>query len=1033
MHPARSGDRNIVGGDRHLPDRGIGFLRRGDRYTLDRWNVSGGVVIPPVTGLNDGDPVALWKDSSSKGHDAVASGTTRPTFKTYVVNGLPVVRFNSAAKTILTMANKISSVSPFTVLGVVRSPSKMVGLGVTTSNTPFEFETDSVGGSVFFSNRTGYAVFPSLGSYPSTFSVWAFKDADVSYSTCYVNGINATGNFGALAGTNDFDSMGVQGPLATGQFSDGDIAELLFFNVQLSDTDRRNLQQYLGHKYGISVTDGGTAVDPSTVTGLEAWYKADSLWTPPALLNDGDPVSMWPDFSGLGHNATQTGTARPTFKTNIINGKPVVRFTSAGLQGLNLAALISGASPWTIFAVTKQATSSSQIVSLANEGTSAIWGPLQGADGVIYIRDRGGYDTTGNLALATFQILTGISSGVRFLWSNGTSASIGAPVGSPNTLDFIALGYRPGVGSGFYSDGDIAEIIFYSGPLAIRAKLLVVLTVLITTGQIPSTAEADALLASGDLVALEAYLIEHGVSVEQARDTLEPMAVGDRANIEKYLSTKYGIAVTSGGTAVDPSTVAGMQGWWKADSLSTPPSSLLTGLISYWKLDEVSGTRMDSAGTNHLSENGGTIASVAGVQGNGIFVNNAAGNQFLNHASNPSLQMSGNTDFTIAAWVKIPTGFNGSLVTKDSSVANSRDYTFDFSNNTGTSNTLRFYIKGGATYIASAPLLQLTKWCFAVAWYDSSNGQLHLRLNDIATYDSIAGITGTDVSNAEFRIGARQYIGVEDYATAYIDEVGLWKRKLTPAEMTLLYNGGAGNTYPLFNVTAPAPPFNPATIPGLLGWWRADGFARSLLGKPAPAEGEEIPTPRDGESVSIWPDSSGNGNPMNGVAHFYTTMANGRPALSFAANFYMATSNAPVAQPVTVFTVARKTSPNTGPAYLLGDTFQTVISVGVNGILSIEPYQGATITDAIDHSVNWHVFTVQLAGGLATGWVDGANTIPAVGGVSQGIGNLGRFFLDANGNPVGYGDVAEHLVYNTALSTTNRQNVENYLKAKYGL
>ena len=45
-----------------------------------------------------------------------------------------------------------------------------------------------------------------------------------------------------------------------------------------------------------------------------------------------------------------------------------------------------------------------------------------------------------------------------------------------------------------------------------------------------------------------------------------PMAAGDRANIEKYLGTKYGITV-AGGTAVDPSTVAGMLGWWKADSL----------------------------------------------------------------------------------------------------------------------------------------------------------------------------------------------------------------------------------------------------------------------------------------------------------------------------------------------------------------------------------------------------------------------------------------------------------------------------------
>lgn len=40
----------------------------------------------------------------------------------------------------------------------------------------------------------------------------------------------------------------------------------------------------------------------------------------------------------------------------------------------------------------------------------------------------------------------------------------------------------------------------------------------------------------------------------------------DRANIEKYLGTKYGITV-AGGSAVQPDTVSGIKGWWKADSL----------------------------------------------------------------------------------------------------------------------------------------------------------------------------------------------------------------------------------------------------------------------------------------------------------------------------------------------------------------------------------------------------------------------------------------------------------------------------------
>lgn len=50
--------------------------------------------------------------------------------------------------------------------------------------------------------------------------------------------------------------------------------------------------------------------------------QADAL-----SLNDNDPVSLWSDISGLGHDFSQTGTARPTFLANY-NGYPAVYFPS---------------------------------------------------------------------------------------------------------------------------------------------------------------------------------------------------------------------------------------------------------------------------------------------------------------------------------------------------------------------------------------------------------------------------------------------------------------------------------------------------------------------------------------------------------------------------------------------------------------------------------------------------------------------------------------------------------------------------------
>ncbi len=76
---------------------------------------------------------------------------------------------------------------------------------------------------------------------------------------------------------------------------------------------------------GTNIISQGGSVDqnrPDTVSGLLLWLKADWL-----NLNDGDTVSSWTDASGNNNHATAaTAANRPTFKKNIINGKPALRY-----------------------------------------------------------------------------------------------------------------------------------------------------------------------------------------------------------------------------------------------------------------------------------------------------------------------------------------------------------------------------------------------------------------------------------------------------------------------------------------------------------------------------------------------------------------------------------------------------------------------------------------------------------------------------------------------------------------------------------
>lgn len=84
--------------------------------------------------------------------------------------------------------------------------------------------------------------------------------------------------------------------------------------------------------------------DLTEITDLKAWYKADEI----GGLSDGDPVTTWSDSSGNSVDLSQTGSARPTYKTSIINGLPVVRFD--GSDDLLSSSSFSSGTPGLMFA-----------------------------------------------------------------------------------------------------------------------------------------------------------------------------------------------------------------------------------------------------------------------------------------------------------------------------------------------------------------------------------------------------------------------------------------------------------------------------------------------------------------------------------------------------------------------------------------------------------------------------------------------------------------------------------------------------------
>lgn len=221
------------------------------------------------------------------------------------------------------------------------------------------------------------------------------------------------------------------------------------------------------------------------------------------------------------------------------------------------------------------------------------------------------------------------------------------------------------------------------------------------------------------------------------------------------------------------------------------PSALLTGLVSYWNLNETSGTRADSHGSNDLTDNA-TVGNNTGKVSNAAdFV--SANSEFLSHASNSDLQ-TGDIDFTFALWF-YRTG-SGSQVILAKDVDGSREYTLDVTGG----GALRWYYSGGGEVtfneISSATSISTDTWYFVVVWHDAAGNTWNIQVNN-GTADSI-GTSGNapPSASAVFEIGAREYVGAEGFFDGRVDEVGFWKRVLTTDEKTSLYNSGSGTTYP---------------------------------------------------------------------------------------------------------------------------------------------------------------------------------------------------------------------------------------------
>lgn len=222
------------------------------------------------------------------------------------------------------------------------------------------------------------------------------------------------------------------------------------------------------------------------------------------------------------------------------------------------------------------------------------------------------------------------------------------------------------------------------------------------------------------------------------------------------------------------------------------PAAMLTDdLVAYWALEEPAGPRADSAGSSHLTDHH-TVTQTAGIKGHAAQFTKADA-EFLSTPDQAALR-TGDIDFTLAAWAyfdsKIPAEPN-TVVIAGKWADVTREYMLLYESG---KDRLRFQMGDGAassTGVVDADTFgppPLNVWLFIVASHHAATSRVAIQVNN-GTVDS-AGDGGTPgASSSLFFIGAREDTPGHslEFWDGRIDEVGLWKRLLTPEERTALY------------------------------------------------------------------------------------------------------------------------------------------------------------------------------------------------------------------------------------------------------
>lgn len=221
--------------------------------------------------------------------------------------------------------------------------------------------------------------------------------------------------------------------------------------------------------------------------------------------------------------------------------------------------------------------------------------------------------------------------------------------------------------------------------------------------------------------------------------------------------------------------------------------AIIDSLKAYWKLDEASGTLVDSHGSFDGTNQGATFGATGKIN-DAMDFESTEDDEIEMGASN-DFDFQGTTEFSVQAWINLeslPTGGGRMFVFAHDGTT--QQYGCKVEHTDATDDvTIKNEINGAAVLDGVTALS--TGTFFHCVWvFKNDDELLYVDGSEDNTRGSRTSINnGTDVVAL---IGARTH-AVNDPFDGIIDEVAVWDKALSAAEVSSLYNGGSGLPYPL--------------------------------------------------------------------------------------------------------------------------------------------------------------------------------------------------------------------------------------------